>query len=79
MNEFKIEHGVPMPESVGKGWRTKYPFGQMDVGDSFLVKNVDNDTTKVRAAMSYYGTRNDKKFATRTVNEGGDVRVWRTK
>lgn len=70
---FQIEKNIPIPTSdFGKGRPRIYPLGDMDVGDSFFTTSARN---KVASAVSYYGLRNGKKFAVRTVD--GGVRVWR--
>jgi hypothetical protein len=38
MSGFEIEKGIPVPEYAGRGGRTnKYPWEDMEVGDSFFV------------------------------------------
>lgn len=73
--QIKIEKGVPLP--VGRG---KYPWREMDVGDSFFVPDVTG--VKLSAAASAYTIRCRStgkpvpKFSVRNVD--GGVRVWRT-
>lgn len=69
----KIEKSVPIPEGSGKGSK-KYPFGEMEVGDSFYTEN-----NGVVASVSYWRSRNapNKEFVTRKEGEGR--RVWRIK
>lgn len=72
MSKYKIESGIPN----NPGWDSHkciYPFGDMKVGDSFLV--AVEDKHRVRAAASKYGAFHNKKFSTRSV-EGG-IRIWR--
>jgi len=66
--EFKIEKGRKPPPPL----RATYPFGQMEVGDSFFTTNP---RYKLSAAASHYGRRNGKKFTIRA--EGTGVRVFR--
>ena len=68
--EYKIEKGILIPPPVR---RTKYPFGQMEVGDSVFI--ADDGGGRVIAAACEYGKRHNKKFSCRTVD--GGVRVWR--
>lgn len=65
---IKIEKGVPVPPG-----RDKYPWADMDVGDSFFVATdkVENFKRNV-----YAKNRNGKMFTARA--EGNGVRVWRT-
>ena len=71
MSDFKIDKNVSL-------WRktvtAKYPFANMQVGDSFFVpgKKSKNMAGSVANAAR---TRN-AKYATRAVD--GGVRVWRT-
>lgn len=68
MTEIKIEKNVPIPEGYKN---SKWPFGQMKVGDSFQIPA--ELMGKAPSAMSYFGKRNKMKFSQR----GG--RVWRIK
>ena len=77
---FEIESDVPMT-SVRRGRKAvTFPFGDMDVGDSFLApcdvtaKNeINNWRRKIAIAKKTFGKG---AFATATVSDG--VRVWRT-
>ena len=68
---YKIEKGIEIPES-GSGV-PKYPWKEMEVGDSFFVKNVPYNT--LHSSTSYAGSRYHMKFSARKV-EGG-YRIWR--
>jgi hypothetical protein len=67
---MQIEKNIPMPPTRIK----KYPFSEMEVGDSFLTEKCS-----VRASACAFTERIDpeKKFATRKVECG--FRVWRIK
>ena len=72
-----IDKGVPMPRYAGeRGAPAKYPFREMEVGDSCFVPGESNQTFRSHAA---YAQRSGKKFSARTVVEGGvkGLRVWR--
>ena len=71
---FVIDRGVPLPE---KNVRWKYPFEQMEVGDSFFV--VNKDTTQMSALCKRAATRLGGRFVTAKVEHdgGSGVRVWR--
>ena len=44
---FKVERGVPLPEPKGgPGAPAKYPFGDMEVGDSFFVPAASYEGSK---------------------------------
>jgi hypothetical protein len=72
---IEIDKGIPMP---ALGSAKKYPFKDMEVGDSFFVeeneKNGDINAIQKRLSVSAYGYR-PRKFSALKV-EGG-VRVWR--
>ena len=71
---FKIEKNHVVPAFVdGLGRREKYPWSQMEVGDSFFVAN--GEVRKIAGAACHAGRRANKKFVVRVV-EGG-VRAWR--
>lgn len=76
---FKVENKIPLPSNGSKFNRSKYPFGSMAVGDSFLIaKGLSNyapEVTQVRAASSWYGKRNKKTFSVR--RHEGTYRCWR--
>lgn len=67
---YVIEKGVPLPANFR---RDRYPFGAMEVGDSFAVP-----TRKVRAAISsasQHGKRTGRKYVSRKSDDG--IRIWR--
>ena len=67
MIEIKIESGIPAPT----GGRFKYPWAEMNVGDSFFVpgKNIGN------IPITHATLKTGFKFVRSTVD--GGVRVWR--
>ena len=73
---FKVEKAVkpfkPITARVGR--RPIYPFGSMEVGDSFLVKQIENAQTARNSAWAY-GKNHGRKFTARTVENG--LRIWR--
>ena len=71
---YKIEKTVSMTEPRGR--HCKYPFPEMEVGDSFCAAGQKPQGGAVVAARAY-GKRHTKTFAVRAY-EGG-VRIWRTK
>ena len=78
---YEIEKNKPIPSA-----RTKYPFWQMEVGDSFTV--LPNDPGAVRtsphaspramAAAYTWGKLNGKTFTMRTNSDKGFT-IWRIK
>lgn len=70
-----IEKNVSMSKLSPVGRKSIYPFGQMEIGDSFKVPS--DKLISVRNASSIYGTRNGKKYTVRKM-EDGTHRCWRT-
>ncbi len=67
-NKFKIETGLPMPI------RGKYPWRQMNVGDSFFVPNINGNVMGTLIA-SAHRRLSGARFSQRAVD--GGVRIWR--
>ena len=74
---MKIEKAIDMP-SRGRGRPNKYPFPEMNVGDSLFFEG-ETSTLKCRPyiAAQLWGRLNNAKFSGRTVD--GGVRIWRVK
>jgi hypothetical protein len=70
--DIRIEKNIPMPV-VKK--QNKYPFAEMEVGDSFFVKGVKEAT--IRAYSHVQARKLNRTYIVRAENEG--VRVWRSK
>ena len=71
---YQIEKGVPIPAMKrATNGESKYPFAQMDVGDSFFVHGKSIHTLNSQAHK--YGTRLSRKFTARAID--GGTRVWR--
>lgn len=69
MTDFKIEKGIPAPAKRGK-----YPFAEMEVGDSFLVPGAAT-SAEISSAVSYRKNRYQEQYICRSVD--GGLRVWR--
>lgn len=74
-----IEKNIPVPARSHDS-RMKYPFHQMDVGDSFVVRasedvGIDLLTKRMRTTMGAAARRMGRKFV--LAIEGDSVRVWR--
>ena len=70
---FEIEKGVPLPKSVQRGWTGKYPWRQLEIGDSFFVPG--KTTNDIGGTVTIARRTTGFKLVTRSV-EGG-VRIWR--
>lgn len=88
--QYRIEKGIPLPHRVGSPHvRTPiaerypaWPIEKMEVGDSFLLPNCNNEFTKIRAVLHARAQmlRNAQKshvaFTIKII--GPSLRVWRT-
>lgn len=72
---FKIEdeHAIPAVRQHN-GRREKYPWSQLEVGQSFFV-DPPVALRSMSSTASHAGRRNGKKFIAR--ESDGGVRVWR--
>lgn len=57
--------------NLPKGMHRRYPFNQMEVGDTVLVEKKDR--SKIASASCNYGKRNDKHFIVRLYTHEGIV------
>lgn len=74
---YKIEKDVPTPEKSTT--RKKYPWEEMDIGDSVFVPRTDAPYYAVASSAYNYATRARKTFRTHRVRgEQPGTRVWRT-
>lgn len=69
---MKIETNVPMPDKK-QGRPVKYPFGDMQVGDSIEFKE---ETIRATRAAYMHGKRHGKKL--KCIMTDGVLRIWRT-
>jgi len=72
-----IEKGVPLPALRRAGRKSKYPFAEMEPGDSFFVKDVKASSLHTSALCFAKRHQPAWKFVTRKV-EGG-THIWRVK
>lgn len=68
---FKIEKNVPVIGGSGPGRNPKYPFRDMEVGDSFAFS--DDVYSKIAAASFAHGVKYGVKFSVSKVHG----RCWR--
>ena len=79
-NIFIVEHKIPIPEkSVGR--RSKYPFGDMHRGDSFIFSNSysQKEASRAHSAVTTFKRQHVAtrwKFTIRKTKEG-QLRIWR--
>lgn len=72
---YKIDKGVKMP----KDNKAKYPWKELDIGDSFFVPLTDCGFNSLRNQASSRGAPLGWVFKARAVTENGveGTRVWR--
>lgn len=58
---ISIEKDVPCPALYGRGFNAKYPFREMEVGDSFFVATDQPQTHTLRRTASMHGQRSGTK------------------
>ncbi len=68
-NSIRIDKGVPLSKKSA-GRYAKYPFNQMDVGDSFFVAGVDNSTV-MSSTISYWSKKLGRTYSVRLRDETG--------
>ena len=77
----KVETGVAIPTPLRRagGMPLRYPWPEMKVTNSVLIRCEPDDKSKINAARSAaasYGKKHDMKFTTRLVD--GGLRIWRS-
>lgn len=76
---IEIEKGVPLPRysKTGKGHGCKYPWHEMEVGDSFLVPDYPLDKRGHATPIASAATQRyrPKRFIQRSTARG--LRIWR--
>ena len=78
MSEFTIQSGIPMPEGGKHLGRTrKYPWMEMEVGDSFACPEGQHDSVRT-AALSWTARHPEDRrvFSVRKL-DNGTYRCWR--
>lgn len=71
---MEIDKGIPIPSGAGRQGGRKYPFADMEIGDSVFFEGSASYGKEHNAAR-VYGRRTGKKFTARTTR--GGVRIWR--
>ena len=83
MKTIKIEKDIPVPKkwAARKNPRRKYPFLEMEVGDSFIAEDYDRRRLQSLSQYSNFvglKSMNGAKFICRKT-ENNKIRVWRIK
>jgi hypothetical protein len=77
---IQVDRGIPVPEVKlrpkprARKEKCKYPWHEMQIGDSFLVKD-HRPSCSIQAMASDRGKRDGRKYTTRVTTKG--VRIWR--
>jgi len=84
MNEIKIEKNIPAPHGYETSGNYKYPFCDMEIGDSFFVESKNGRIEGLRTALlmagrSYKLRTNLSQVKYKTKVENNGVRIWRVK
>jgi len=74
MSNYTVVSSVKMPEYRNAGRPNKYPFKEMEKGQSFVVSL--KEYFSARSAAYTFGFRHRKKFSARKI--GDHARIWRT-
>ena len=78
---YKIDKGIPIP-SFSSITAPKYPWAEMQVGDSFIVRlngedKIGNLQSRLSAGARNAGLKLKRRFITRSVEDKKAVRCWR--
>jgi hypothetical protein len=71
---MKVEKGVPIPDFDRN---RRYPFHEMEVGDSFQESGGEKERRAAAVAARTYGGKRGQKYTTRVCKETATDRVWR--
>jgi hypothetical protein len=69
----QIEKGVPMPELKRGARRSRYPFEQMGIGDSFVVTGLTVAGVRSQCVVAKAKGFGSYKIAA----DGEEIRIWR--
>ncbi len=76
---YEVEQQVPIPPCTrgGRSRQSRFPFAQMQPGDSFLVPREETTAKRLATNAACYAKKWTKgwKFCVRTLPEG--IRCWR--
>jgi len=76
--KYKVDKKLPMP-TFRTRTSSRYPFGEMDVGDSFHVPSIDVASGKSLRQTSYAANRKHQGKVFRVADAEGGFRVFRVK
>jgi hypothetical protein len=70
---YEVQKNIPIPSAAKTDKRKKYPFDEMDVGDSFFVANMT--ARALSNSSQWHANKTGKKFTCATEADG--ARCWR--
>lgn len=76
---IQIDKGIPIPPKGERTTRQKYPFREMEIGDSFHVDPAD--VASVRSSIRWYVSKHappGQKFSVKIIGQD-EARCWREK
>jgi len=76
--KYKIDKKLPMP-TFRTRTASRYPFADMEVGDSFLVPAMDVASSKSLRQTTYAANRKHKDKMFKMADADGGFRVFRVK
>lgn len=71
---YEVESGIPIPSRPVGAQSKRYPFGKMEVGDSFSIPIGSRQ--RLSSAASWFGRRNQKRFSVLKLSDT-EARCWR--
>lgn len=85
MEKLQIEKGIPFANRISEAAHYKYPFEDMEIGDSFLIPLEDNKRstrqnarTLCRVTFERWAVKWSRdEYQIRTAQVEGGIRVWR--
>jgi hypothetical protein len=77
--EIKVESGIPIPSGSG-GRPNRYPFPDMEVGESFFTQGIKAGIRARTAAAAYQRRHPPVTFRTaiEVIDYKQGIRIWRT-
>jgi hypothetical protein len=76
---FKIEKNIPLPTKTQDA--EKYPFNQMEIGDSFVASRAIANFSRIIEDVKHRNDSGDNRFFMSYGTsglQGDELRIWRT-
>lgn len=75
--KISIEKGIPVPPRKGRPEVNLYPFGEMEMDDSFFLPNVHKDFSIHPYVREYNRLNIGRQIRVTQRREFNGVRIWR--